>query len=63
MILQSGKIQLKGKKAISSLLLQDIYLLALRQQANQEKPQPPSLLGIYFEKPKIDGTPIYQGKS
>jgi hypothetical protein len=37
--------------------------LGLRQKTNREKPQPQSLLGIYFEKPKIAETQIDQGKS
>ncbi len=39
------------------------YLVGLRQKTNREKPQPQSLLGIYFEKPKIAETQIDQGKS
>ncbi|NCQ91638.1 MAG: hypothetical protein GPJ19_12590 [Microcystis aeruginosa LG13-13] len=38
------------------------HLLGLRQKTNREKPQPQSLLGIYFEKPKIAETQIDQGK-
>ncbi|NCR06571.1 MAG: hypothetical protein GPI94_22970 [Microcystis aeruginosa LG13-03] len=38
-------------------------LVGLRQKTNREKPQPQSLLGIYFEKPKIAETQIDQGKS
>ena len=38
-------------------------LLGLRQKTNREKPQLQSPLGIYFEKPKIAETQIYQGKS
>ncbi len=37
--------------------------MGLRQKTNREKPQPQSLLGIYFEKPKIAETQIDQGKS
>jgi len=37
--------------------------VGLRQKTNREKPQPQSLLGIYFEKPKIAETQIDQGKS
>ena len=36
------------------------HLVGLRQKTNQEKPQPQSPLGIYFEKPKIAETQIYQ---
>jgi len=35
-------------------------LVGLRQKTNQEKPQPQSPLGTYFEKPKIAETQIYQ---
>jgi hypothetical protein len=38
-------------------------LMGLRQKTNREKPQLQSPLGIYFEKPKIAETQIYQGKS
>ena len=38
-------------------------LVGLRQKTNREKPQLQSPLGIYFEKPKIAETQIYQGKS
>ncbi|BAG02921.1 unknown protein [Microcystis aeruginosa NIES-843] len=38
-------------------------IVGLRQKTNREKPQPQSLLGIYFEKPKIAETQIDQGKS
>ncbi|MFN5971910.1 MAG: tetratricopeptide repeat protein [Microcystis sp.] len=38
-------------------------LVGLRQKNNREKPQLQSPLGIYFEKPKIAETQIYQGKS
>ena len=41
----------------------DLVLVGLRQKTNREKPQPQSLLGIYFEKPKIAETQIDQGKS
>ncbi|BAG01061.1 MAG: hypothetical protein DWQ53_07225 [Microcystis flos-aquae DF17] len=37
-------------------------LMGLRQKTNREKPQLQSPLGIYFEKPKIAETQIYQGK-
>jgi hypothetical protein len=40
-----------------------VSLVGLRQKTNREKPQPQSLLGIYFEKPKIAETQIDQGKS
>jgi len=38
-------------------------LVGLRQKTNREKLQLQSPLGIYFEKPKIAETQIYQGKS
>jgi|NOAtaT_6_FD_contig_123_69584_length_7775_multi_2_in_1_out_0_1 hypothetical protein len=41
----------------------DNLLMGLRQKTNREKPQLQSPLGIYFEKPKIAETQIYQGKS
>ncbi|UZO76068.1 MULTISPECIES: nucleic acid-binding protein [Microcystis] len=43
--------------------LGQLLLVGLRQKTNREKPQPQSLLGIYFEKPKIAETQIDQGKS
>ena len=38
-------------------------VVGLRQKTNREKLQLQSPLGIYFEKPKIAETQIYQGKS
>jgi hypothetical protein len=38
-------------------------IVGLRQKTNREKLQLQSPLGIYFEKPKIAETQIYQGKS
>ncbi|GCA96281.1 unknown protein, partial [Microcystis aeruginosa 11-30S32] len=45
------------------ILTNHIHLVGLRQKTNREKPQLQSLLGIYFEKPKIAETQIDQGKS
>ncbi|BBH39317.1 hypothetical protein myaer102_18470 [Microcystis viridis NIES-102] len=43
--------------------LNKLEIVGLRQKTNREKLQLQSPLGIYFEKPKIAETQIYQGKS
>ena len=52
--LQTGKI---------ADYIPELALVGFRQKTNREKPQLQSPLGIYFEKPKIAETQIYQGKS
>jgi hypothetical protein len=53
----------KPSVGFSQQSLQLKELMRLRQKTNREKPQLQSPLGIYFEKPKIAETQIYQGKS